>query len=70
VPAGQHGDLASVLLDRAIVYPKNTPSSSLPVEKGDLVIAQYGTVVQLEGSHGAGTSARQDQDHPRNSADP
>jgi hypothetical protein len=69
VSAGQHGGLPGALIDRTVVYPKNMTSPGLPIQKGDLVIVEYRTLVELEGSrHGGGTSACQDD--PRSSADP
>src|SRR5262249_38711328 len=63
VMAWQHSDLSGPLIDRAIIYLKNTSSPSLPVEKRDLLIGLYRTVVELERTcdrTGAGTSGHQD----------
>ena len=75
VSAWQHSDLSGPLIDRAIIYLKNalknasslTSSPSLPVEKRDLLIGLYRTVVELERTcdrAGAGTSGHQNDDPP------
>jgi hypothetical protein len=70
VSAWQHRDLSGPLIDRAIIYLKNTSSPSLPVEKRDLLIGLDRTVVELERTcERAGTSGHQDDPHSADEED-